>query len=96
MDNAYWDLVRSDKRNLTDDQKVLFWWLVYMLRVVRHQGVIATPDPSPLTTDEIKAVYQLLLDQDNYMDESWTVGDKNMMVLDKDGEFVVVSHGQIQ
>lgn len=96
MDSTYWGLVAEDGRDLSRDQKILFWWLVYMLRVIRDQGVVATPDPSPLTSEEIKDVYRLLLDDDAYMGQTWNVGQKNIMVLDKDGEFVSVSHGKIE
>lgn len=95
MDSNYWTLVDDDKRDMTRDQKILFWWLVYMLRVIRDQGVIATPDPSPLTAEQIKTVYKILLDQDEYMGQTWNVGQKNIMVLDNDGEYVAVAHGKI-
>ncbi len=96
MDDAYWTLVNEDKRDISRDQKILFWWLVYMLRVIHDQGIIATPDPSPLTAAEIKAVYNLLLDEDQYMGHTWNIGNKNIMVLDNGGVFVAVAQGKIQ
>lgn len=95
-DEEYWALVESDPRDLTRDQKILFWWVVSLMGMMAPAGVIMAPNEAPLTTEQIKEVFEELLpiegrsrtSEVSYMDHTWAFKNQKVIVPSSDGTLV--------
>lgn len=99
IDSDYWTLVNADPRDWSREQKILFWWIVTLLGKVSAGGMIAAPDPAPLTDQQIIDVYKAVLPNDSderaYMDKTWRYQDQIIMFPSAEGSLVSVVHGAI-
>lgn len=100
----YWRLVESDPRDMTRDQKILFWWLVGLLPRMAEGGGIVAPDPAPLSEDQIIEVYEKVLpapdkpldSQMSYMDEFWTYTGQTVVIASQNGPVITIREGNIE
>ena len=56
-EEQYWALVEIGPDNYTRNQRILFWWVVMLLPQMAEGGIIMTPDPSPLSVEQIARVF---------------------------------------
>lgn len=102
LEEDYWHLVEGDPRDWTEDQKILFWWVVGLLNKVGPQGVIAAPGQAPLDDDQIRAVFEEILPKTpdhrgerSYLDKIWSYDGQLVIFPSSDGNFVMIEAGQI-
>lgn len=95
----YWDLVEADPRDLTRDQKILFWWVVGLLRSVSSDGAIVGPGQAPLNDDQIREVYEAILPEEgterSYLDKIWSYSGQKVIFPSNEGHLVMISSGEI-
>jgi len=86
-EEKYWELVENGPDNYTRDQRILFWWVVMLLPRLAEGGVIMTPDPAPLTAEEIERVFlDLHGDQgEPYLGQSWSFSRNTVITQSSDG-----------
>lgn len=102
LEEDYWHLVKADPRDWEYDQKVLFWWVVGLLKRVGPQGVIAAPGQAPLDDDQIRAVFEEILPKTpdrrgerSYLDKIWSYDGQLVIFPSSDGNFVMIEAGDI-
>lgn len=100
MAKEYWELVETDPRDWTHDQKVLFWWVVAMLRRCVPGGLIAAPDPAPLTDEQISDVLREVIptegDTREFAGESWTYENQLVLMPSSEGNIVQIKTGNVE
>lgn len=99
-EKEYWALVESDPRDLTHDQKILFWWVVSLMGMMAPAGVIMAPDNAPLSREQIKEVFEELLPLEGrsevtYMDHTWAFKNQKIIVPASDGALVRLYQGKV-
>lgn len=82
-------LMRMDQ-NRERNMAILYFWTMNLLPMMRENGVIATPDPSPLTTEEITAVFEQIAQKGGRTDVSVTTGNETA------SEVVQLIDGKVQ
>lgn len=97
----YWSLVDADARDWERNQKILFWWVVTCLQKINPNGVIAAPDKSPLSDEQIVEVFEEVLPEEgksekSYMDQIWSYQNQTLMFPSLDGNMVRVIDGKIE
>lgn len=99
LDRDYWELVEADPRDWSDDQKILFWWVVGLLSKVSPHGVIMAPAQAPLTDTEIVEALEAVLPQDgrqrSYLDKIWSYEDQRIVFPSSEGSLVMIKHGEV-
>lgn len=100
MDQQYWALVENDPRDWNHDQKVLFWWVVMMLGRVVPGGMIAAPDPAPLTAEQVSAVLEEIIpaegDSREFAGQSWKYENQMVLMPSGDGKLVTIKKGNVE
>lgn len=93
----YWKFVHSDLRNWNEDQKILFWWVVFMLNKMTKRGVIAMPDPAPLTASQIEDVFAAIIPESGttraFMDFVWEYDDQVIFIESSDKKLIKIEKG---
>jgi len=101
MRDNYWDLVDSDPRPWSRDQKILFWWVALLLHKVVQGGIIAAPDPAPLKDDEVVQVFNELLPKEgtnerSYLDVIWVYKNQTVIIPTSEGNMATIKSGKIE
>lgn len=97
-EEGYWELVNSDSRQWTHDQKILYWWLAKCLVSLSHVGTVICPASAPLTEDQIIQVFSALLWEGSgaYLGRTWQYIDQTIITYAQDGVEVLIKSGTIR
>lgn len=81
-------LERSDEEREQNMAIAFFWSVEKMLPILKADGVLAAPDPAPLTNVELGAVYEQIARHPNY--------DRQLVQsMTEDGYLVSISNGHV-
>lgn len=101
MREQYWALVEEGPVPFSRNQRILFWWIVLFLPRLKDHGVLAAPDPTPLTVEEIVEVFERILPAPGESSQSacgqtWSYVNQRLVFESETGTFVQLREGEIE